>query len=180
MSLGEVFGLWDKKYRWGLLTEWINRATWKVADRYSEQNEIIDKFLWIMDTWYLSSEEKRRIDNVMNATDVHWLQKLTEAKRVIESFWWQQKWMWLNPTKGDDYWYKTFTKWLTNVEANQLPKESTWRKMVDYRQGIDAWKRDIWTLFNYADYVKAYAEFFELDLSANTWEALKDVDISRK
>ena len=180
MSLGEVFGLWDKKYRWWLLTEWINRATWKVADRYSEQNEIIDKFLWIMDTWYLSSEEKRKIDNVMNASDVHWLEKLTGAKSVIKGFWWQQKWMWLNPVKGDDYWYKTFTNWLTNVEANKVPIESPWRKMVDSRQGTDAWNRDIWTLFSNPDYVKAYAELFELDLSANTWEALKDVDISRK
>ena len=116
----------------------------------------------------------------MNASDVHWLEKLTGAKSVIKGFWCQQKWMWLNPVKGDDYWYKTFTNWLTNVEANKVPIESPWRKMVDSRQGTDAWNRDIWTLFSNADYVKAYAELFELDLSANTWEALKDVDISRK
>ncbi len=33
---------------------------------------------------------------------------------------------------------------------------------------------------NGSNFVKAYADFFDLNLSSNTWNELKDVDISKK
>ena len=144
------------------------------------------KKLWLNNDNLLTQSQKSAISAAWSGSK--WLAVL-EAKRdyiknennkVISEKW---KWMILNPNALDQYWIWEFTAWLDNVNANDLldspypwkTMKDTWQKMRDNKSLEELFQDKT----NGSKFVEAYAKFFGLD-NVNTWNELKEADISKK
>ena len=193
ISAGQVFGLWGKN---SLIEEKIYRTQRSLADKYTEQNEVIDK--WFKDEndvtfKTLKSWNKTLIEQEVEAKGAKWLNILgvqIEKMREIRDFSRDNKlekgeWygMVLNPSADDKWWWWRFKDWLENVDVNDISWEdySVWRDMVGrWRNGENKNKLTFDNLFEDSRFVKAYAKEFGLWAGIDTWDKLKNKDISEK
>lgn len=157
----------------------------RVDDIYQNQESIIRGWFG-NDTWYLSPEEMKKITNARNGTPSIW--QLTEMKNAIAK---NEKWKWmtLNPqtSSNNGFWINEFSAWLEWMKY----KNVTWTKYnTEWNEMISRWNnsentdKTLEKMFKSKgkenQHVKAYADFFGLNLSSNTWEELKKADISKK
>lgn len=185
VSAGKVFGLNGES---SLIESKINWRQKKVNEKYSEQSKIINSWFWNK-TGYLSADEIQKIETAW--TSALGL-SILEAKRdiiaqQIKSEDW--KWMTLNPETASNqgFWIQEFTKWLEWMKD----KKVTWTKYdTEWNEMINRWNdsgntdKTLEKMFKLNgrenQHVKAYADLFRLSLSSNTWEQLKNADISKK
>ena len=183
MSAGQVLGLWGKS---SIIGKWVEKLQKSVDKRYEDQNQIINK--WFGDsTWYLSVEDQNKIANARTGTSIGIWQLEAMNNTIEKSEDW--KWMTLNPEMASNqgFWIQEFTKWLEWMKD----KNVTWTKYdTEWNEMISRWNdsgntdKTLEKMFKSngreMQHVKAYADLFGLNLSSNTWDQLKNADISKK
>jgi len=95
----------------------------------------------------------------------------------------------LETSSNDGFWLHQFGRWLSKVDNNTVIDtnyNTTWKNMIVWWNSEEAKKIEdkmlrMQTMFNkIPDSVKAYADFFGLNLTSYDWEHLKELDISKK
>ena len=186
ISAGKILSVRTWEVESELLDRTIQKYQWKVDDVYKEQQSIITSWFNDGKIRVLKSADETAIRDVK--TWKYWLDILQAQKgKIMElgnrdpSEWWLKSWegywMSLGPNSQNKFWIQQFTGWLNTVEENRL--ELRWKQMVKDWRGLATDKRSLKDLFNNTTHVKTYAEFFWLD-GVDTWNELKDADISRK
>ncbi len=183
MSAGQVLGLWGKS---SLIGKWVENLQRTVDKRYEDQNKIINK--WFDDsTWYLSVEDQNKITNARTGTSVGIWQLEAMNNTIEKSEDW--KWMTLNPeiASNQGFWIQEFTKWLDWMKGKTVTwtnYNSEWNEMITRWNDSGNTDKTLEKMFKSKgremQHVKAYADLFGLNLSSNTWDQLKNADISKK
>ena len=172
-----------------IIEDKINSYQWKILDKYNDQNNVINSWFWNSKNVSLPSVDRSKIEGKWAWNQ--WLNILEEQKKTIYELRdknlksWEWYWMILDPTANDKFWANQFEKWLTNMKDRKgeiiWSNSQYWRAMVDWwNDENNKGKRNFQSLFQNRDYVKAYADLFELNLSSYDWEHLKNADISKK
>ena len=188
MSIGQIFGVWDKKWQ-SLISEKINRVQWKIKDKYNEQNAIIDSLIG-NDTWYLDYSAQRNIQKRIEETTIEpkWWDRLRntlqEIKVIRDEKW---KWMTLNGlSESSRFWIQEFEKRLTKM-GDESPiygsgDDKAWNDMIKWWKDNKDNNRSLQNMFDklWAPALSAYAKFFELSWNISTWNDLMNKDISSK
>ena len=189
MSIGTAKQLGEKK---------IRQYSWVIEDEYRNQTDIISSWFGEKDGIVsLSYVDRQAIKDVVIAGDL-WLTRLTkqfdkiiqlgnrkkEERGLDKNEWY---WMMLNPESKEWFWRNTFKDWLTEMKDSKLRwtiNDSTWEAMIDW---WNTWTNSngdqaLENLFkqNETKNVKAYAKLFKLWDNIDTWDELKNVDISFK
>lgn len=184
VSAGKVFGLKGEK---SLIESKIDRHQKKVNEEYSRQSKIINSWFWNK-TGYLSADEMQKIENAWASASGFKI--LTDKKDVIMNMRTEDwKWMTLNPdtASNNEFWIQEFTKSLERMKGQTVAwtKYATvWKDMIDRWNDSSKTDKTLEKLFKEnksqeAKSVEAYADLFGLSLSSNTWEQLKNADISQ-
>ena len=183
MSAGQVLGLWGKS---SLIGKWVEKIQGAVDKRYEDQSQIINK--WFGDsTWYLTLHEQNKITNARTGTSVGIWQLGAMNNAIEKSEDW--KWMTLNPeiASNQGFWIQEFTKWLDWMNGKTVTwtnYNSEWNEMITRWNDSGNTDKTLEKMFkSYGkenQHVKAYADLFGLNLSSNTWDQLKNADISKK
>ena len=175
LSAGQVFGIWDNKT--SLIESTIDEYQKKVDDVYSKQNQIISSWFGNDKTWYLTADEKRRIEK---ATWANWMDILNSKKQAILSIKTEDwKWITLNGlSDSSKFWIGDFETWLNKTNITNM--DPAWKKIVDtWRKEEDESKRDLRKLFNIPGYATTYANYFGYEWTYASFDSIKDLDISK-
>ncbi len=186
LSAGQVFGIWDNKT--SLIDTAIDKYQRKVNDKYQQQDQIIKS--WFGDnTWYLSAEERRRIEN---APWANWMEKMKNKRSEILSIKNDEKntnWKWMtlsrDTAKNDGFWINQFGNRLTVMKEEQVTGtwyDNVWNNMIsewNSSQITDVEKKLEGIFKGNTNRIRAYADFFGL-WNIDTWEELKKADIAKK
>ena len=189
MSIGTAKQLGEKK---------IRQYSWVIEDEYRNQTDIISSWFGEKDEIVsLSYVDRQAIKDVVIASDL-WLARLTKQFDKIIQFGNRKKeerglnknewyWMMLNPESKEWFWRNTFKDWLTEMKDSTKRwtiNDSTWEAMIDW---WNTWTNSngdqaLENLFkqNETKNVKAYAKLFNLWDNIDTWDELKNIDISKK
>ena len=168
-----------------LLEEKINYNQRKVDEVSNEHNQIISS--WFGDgTTYLSSTETGNIEIKMRLNTWDGLLNTKKYIDTIRDVNW--KWMTLNPatSSNNGFWIQEFSKWLEWMKDKKVSwtnNDTVWNSMIKrWNDDNNKNNRTLENMFkkDESNNVKAYADFFGLNLSSNTWEQLKNADISKK
>lgn len=167
-----------------LFSKVVSKYQDKINTKQSEQQKIIDS--WIGNkTWYLSVDEKDKIKNAMSLNS--WFSSLTSVKQAIDNMKTDEwKWMTLNKNSNQGFWMEQFGNRLTSMNGKTVTETNhneAWNNMIkrwnegnNKDQGLEQMFKN--NTSGETNSVKAYADFFGLNLSSNTWEELKNADIS--
>ena len=192
LSVGKVFGLGRNE---NLLESKIWHSQKKVQNEYNRQNAILDSWFG-NETWYLSVDQVSAIETAMTTgNDAQVWNRLEKTKAEINKLkQWAEKWQWFGMTlsrataKNDGFWLKQFGQRLTKMEK-QPPvtgtNEKAWNGMIGDWNSSEIREKNIEEKLekifdNHQDRVRAYAEFFGLGSDIDTWQKLKNADISKK
>ena len=181
ISANKVFGLGSEQ---NLIERKIDVYQGGLDDQYQEQRKAIQSLFTKEVTWYLTDDERRKIEAVK--TEGAPIDILKAKKNAIEKSkdW---KWMTLDPNTASNnwFWIEQFEAWLENSNNKRISwtkYDTAWNNMIN-RWNDDKNKdgRTLEKMFKTDENnnVKAYADFFGLSLSSNTWEELKKADISK-
>ena len=182
-----------------LLWKKIDQYQWMVDDKYTEQTNIIRSWInWEGNIKALKHEDKRRIE-AMVLPGMTWLTRLTtlfdwivEAGNRSEDKWWLKSGrrydMTLNPDSGDGWWKTQFEWWLKYMNGKEW--DITWDNATVWQNMVKWWNanesdRTLEKMFKenrswQTASVKAYAKLFKLWDDIDTWDKLKNADISKK
>lgn len=191
LSAGKVFWLWNRNN--SIIGSTVAHYQGKVNDEFNKQNAIIDSW-FSNNTWYLSGDQVRTIENSMtNKSKAVW-ERLESTKAMIDEIKQGDKeWIWFGMTlsrttaKNDGFWLNQFGARLGAMEGQPVTgtNSEAWRKMISDWNSPEIKEKDIEEKLekifkDHGDRVKAYAEFFGLGSDIDTWEELKNADISKK
>ena len=137
-------------------------------------------------TTYLSSTETGNIETKMRLNTWDGLLNTKKYIDTIRDVNW--KWMTLNPatSSNNGFWIQEFSKWLEWMKDKKVSwtnNDTVWNSMIKrWNDDNNKNNRTLENMFkkDESNNVKAYADFFGLNLSSNTWEQLKNADISKK
>ena len=176
-----------------LLERKIDKYRGKIEQEYKNQGDVLNNLFNKSDIKTMSRDDEKLIENIRTNPLNKWLNILTRQKDLIGSIankaenqgglWSEYKgyWMTLNPNSRYTFWLTEFQKWLSEVNENEISWNKNaviWKKMVQERKRNK--NHTLENLFANTDFVRAYAELFGLRLSSDTWNELKDADISQK
>lgn len=165
-----------------VVNEYSNK---KIKKEKNRQEDIINS--WIgKKTGRLSGDEESKIGSIISAGS--WLSSLTSVKQAIDNMKTDEwKWMTLNKDTASNqgFWIKQFENWLEKSKDQRISwtwNDDAWNEMIRRWNEGDNKNQGLEQMFkqNEAKNVEAYAKFFGLSLSSNTWEELKKADISKK
>ena len=184
------------KAKW-LGGEKIRQYQWKFQDEYDEQSKLIRS--WIdkdLKVQAFKSTDKTIVENLVTSSADRWLNGLiVQFDEIVKmgsrepDKWWLTKdwwyWMILNPDASDKWWQWRFEIWLTKMKGRESEiTDQVWRNMIT-RWNDNEEDRTLEKMFKTnnsgeAASVKAYAKLFKLWDNIDTWQELKDIDISLK
>lgn len=193
LTADQVLGR-DKEGKFGLANSmiWqkINRYQWQVNDKYRDQNKIMQS--WFGDeTWYLSTEERKNIEQKINQGWIMWEARLENTLKEIKKLR-TEEWKWMTLSGSSDsskFWIQTFEGWLTDMVDNK--KTVTWIENAQIWNSMIAWwgknkdNRTLEGMFNggVEGSVSAYAQFFfdadDKRSRITRWQDLQLKDISK-
>ena len=147
---------------------------------------------WFGDeTWYLSTEERKNIEQKINQGWIMWEARLENTLKEIKKLR-TEEWKWLTLSGSSDsskFWIQTFEGWLTDMADNK--KTVTWIENTPIWNNMIAWwgkNKDNRTLEKMFDggvegSVSAYAQFFfdtdDKRSRITRWQQLQLEDISK-
>lgn len=183
ISLGKTFGFGGNSQ--GLIWSGIDVLDKGVQKEISAQTDRINELWWWTNSTMMSASNWNDIKSAWR--DKSWLGKLGDKRTEInnkktEKGWWFM----LDPVNWDKRWINEFTEWLENTKKIESfsgvsnADMKAWQEMVNRWNDPENKDKTLEKLFNKdRRYVRAYAEFFWLDDSVNTWWELKDEDITK-
>ena len=184
INSNDIFG--GSSSRGSIFDRVVGNLQGKVTDQYNEQNSIIDSWFNKDTKGYLTAYEMLQITNAKDNNDS--INTLRLKKQAIDSMK-SDKWKWmtlnLETASNDGYWIKEFENWLKyskNKNITWTTNDRAWNLMITRWNDDDNKDKTLENMFqkDESNNVKAYADFFGLNLSQNTWEQLKNADISKK
>lgn len=166
-----------------------DNLNYKINQVNSDQEDKVMELWWLKKDGELSSSQQTEIDAAWNwASGLNILTAKKEAINKIKDEKWKR--LTLNPqtSAGNWFWIKQFENWLEKSKDQQISwtwNDIAWNNMIKRWNDGDNKKQGLEQMFKKnasgeRDSVKAYADFFGLKLTSNTWNYLKDADISQK
>jgi len=188
----QIFGTWTDSIIWGKM----NQIQGKIYDEYNEQTNVIDS--WFKDNKIKVLESKYWKDIDDAAIRQKWIgiltakyEKIRELGARSEGEWWLPLGYWygmiLSPGASHKEWqnkFKAWLDWMKDQTVTWTEYDLQWNEMISRWNDSENTDKTLEKMFKSngkeKQYVKAYANLFGLNLSSNTWEQLKNADISKR
>jgi hypothetical protein len=192
ISVGSVFWrptIGSPNGNQNLLEARISNWDRSVKDRINAQTKELNNLLWWADSKRMDAVSWGKIRSAWVEERLHGL-SLLEAKRDAIPKTEEGRWFTLDSINWDSRWMEEFKEWLKNTKENEIPSFFRWVSNIwAWVEMVNRWKiegnkdKSLQDMFQdsaiWTKAIVAYAEFFWLDKSVDTWWELKDEDISK-
>ena len=156
------------------LTAGLDKKVSEQTDRVLEMWKIWDGSLW--------AAQKNRIRDAWENSTFKWLKILEEKRKEINLIK-TDEWLWMTlaSNAGDNGFWKTeFTKWLNRVKPADI-LDLEWKDIVtEWQREPDVNNRDFKKVFNNSKRATKYANFFGYTWSYANFDAIRNLDVSKK
>ena len=149
----------------------------------SSQTDSVLKMWWVRGDDTLTQTMKTDIINAWwVSSGLKWLQILEEKRDYINGIK-TDEWRWMtlaSNARDQGFWRGEFTKWLNRANPADISDRIRRDIVSDWQTESDVNKRDFKKVFNNSQRATKYAEFFGYTWSYPNFNAIRDLDVSKK